>query len=102
MSRAWRYFARFPSFHIASKLELNCPSIDHNVAMVKPILIPRLAVDLDRLHIVAILVVKVVRSDPEILISINSHVDIGEPRRLDEVDCLGHNWIKAQHLPNEP
>lgn len=87
--------------------ELDSPSINHDILMIKPILGPRLAVDLDALHKVLRLsqrsrVTRAVAPNPQILVSVDSDIDVVEPWRPEQIYRLRHDRIQAQHLPNKP
>lgn len=102
MSGTRRQCTSLPYTRIASKLELNRPTLDHDIRMLNPILIPWLAVDLHRLDIVTIRIVKIIRRDPQGPIIIDSHIDIREPRGFEQVNRLRDDRIETEHLPDEP
>lgn len=76
----WRNIASFPLRHIRTQVKLDCTAVHHDLVMVKPILGPRFAIDPHALDIEAS-GCKTVRQHTERLVSIDSHVEIWEPRR---------------------
>ena len=102
MPRTRRHIAGFPDLHVTSQLKLNCTAIDHDVAVFEPILLPRLSIDLHRLHVIAVLIVEVVGRDTKSLVAVDGHIDIREPRRLKQIHWLRDDRPQTQHLPQEP
>ena len=91
-----------PYFHLTSQLKLDCATIHHYVRVLEPILGPALPIDLHALHEEAVLITQARRRNPQRLVPIDSHVDIVEPRRFDQVNRLCDDWIHAHHLPDQP
>jgi hypothetical protein len=85
------------------ELKLQATTMQHQLIMIDPILIPLLPVDLDALHVIALLlVVQTISGDAESVVAINSHVNIVEPRRAEQEDRLRDDGVEAQLLPDEP
>jgi len=93
--------------NILTHPKLNRPPIQHNIVMAKPILRPPLAIDLDTLDKELLLrqrrrVTRPVAPNPQVLVPVDGDIDIGEPRRSEQIDRLRHDRIQPQHLPDKP
>lgn len=97
-----RHRSRLPKLHLAPQLELNTASVHHDIVMLKPILLPGLAIDLDTLHIIAVCIVQILSSDAERAVPVDGHVHVAEPRRSEQVYGLGNDRIQTEHLPQHP
>lgn len=103
MPRRRRHLPRLPDLHLRSQLELNRAPLNHDIFVFEPVLVPRLPVDLDALHVVAAgSLVQPRRSYPERLVTVDGHVEVREPGRGEQVDGLRDDWVDAQHVPQEP
>jgi hypothetical protein len=68
--------------------------MEHHLIMLDPVLIPLFPIDLDTLHVIALLlVVQTIGGDAESVVAINGHVDIVEPRRAEQEDRLRDDGI---------
>lgn len=102
MPRARRHITALPSLRLTPQLKLNRATVDHNIAVFEPVLVPIPSVDLDRLYEIAVGVVQIRGRDAQSTVPIDGHVDILEPGRVDQIDRLCDNRIKPYHLPDEP
>lgn len=66
--------------------------------MLQPILRPAVPVDFDALNVVAVSVVEAIGSDPQSAIVVDGDVNVGEPRGLDQVDCLCDYGVETYEL----
>lgn len=96
-----RHLTALPLCLVRAKLEMDRPSLDHNIVMLEPIAVPLLAVNVHALYIVVVLC-KAICRDPHSGISVDRDVDVFEPGTLNEVDWLCDNRIETEHLPDEP
>jgi len=95
--RGW-YTTCIPPRLLAAKLKLDCAATDHHIVMHEPALVCLLAIHLYRLDVIAIGVVKPGGCDAERRVTVDSHVDVFEPWRLDQIHGLCDNRVKAKHL----
>lgn len=100
MPRTRWHITRIPSLHLRTKFKLDRASINHNIFMLEPVLIPTLPIDLDALNIVPI--IQTIGFDAQVLVPVDRHVEVAKPRRRDEVDGLRHHGVDSHHLPHEP
>lgn len=98
MSRTRRHLATFPPLRLTSQLELDRPSLHHNITVLDPVLFIWLTVHLNRLNEVAVRIVQVRGRNSEVLIAVDRHVDVLEPRRADQIHRLRDDGIEAEHL----
>lgn len=82
MSRTWWNISRFPLCHLISDRERNSASIHHDILVVEPVLIPLLAIYLDRLDVISSLAKALwvaVAGDSQSGVRADGHVDVTKP-----------------------
>ena len=96
MPRTRRYLSRLPSTRLWSQLKLQAPTVKHQLIMLDPVLIPLLPVDLDTLHVMALLLIaQTIGGDAESMVAVDRHVDIIKPRRANKEYRLCYDGIEA-------
>lgn len=100
MSWRRRHLARLPPRCILAQVKFNMSTILHEIVVLEPVLRPLLPIDLHALHIVPL--VQSSRGDAQRLVSVDGHVEVGEPWGSDEIHGLRDDGVHAEHLPQEP
>lgn len=93
----WRRTSR-PVRGRATKHKVESSSVGKNVVPAHPALIPRLAIDLERLNIVNIFT-PAGGSDLERFATAQGDGQVSEPGRSDEEGSLARHGIQADHIP---
>lgn len=96
MSRTRRHLSRFPLLCLWAKLELQSAAANHQLVMLNPVLLPRLAVGFYALYEeTSVFVVKSIGCYAEGGIAVDGHVDVREPGRADQEDRLCYYGVQA-------
>ena len=84
MPRTGWYRSCIPLDRPFPKIELYRTAVNHDIAVIQPILVPILAVDSHRLYEEAVVrVVQIVGIYAQSLVLANAHGNLGEPRRSE-------------------
>lgn len=78
MSGTRGYLSGFPDLHLRPELEFNDASVNHDIFVLEPVLVPLLPINLDSLDEISL--VLPCRSNTQRLVTIDGHVEIWKPR----------------------